>query len=172
MENLIFCGYSEEALKKFAERGVETRVTNFNFSEGLKEAFTGAERLALISMPFVGAKRQNAHKNVVDAAKAGWGEAGDLYLPGQRRGRNQPQRGEKGPHLHRELYQGFRPGYIFLRNSQYAEAMITNYFTYVKLDGVLKNNQGDGKMAYISRKDCAKRWLTPCTGAPGMTTPL
>ena len=69
-ENLIFCGYSEEALKKFAERGVETRVTNFNFSEGLKEAFTGAERLALISMPFVGAKRQNAHKNVVDAAKA------------------------------------------------------------------------------------------------------
>lgn len=34
--------------------------------------------------------------------------------------------------------------------------MITNYFTYVKLDGVLKNSQGDGKMAYISRKDCAK----------------
>ena len=41
-------------------------------------------------------------------------------------------------------------------SSQYAEAMITNYFTYVKLDGVLKNSQGDGKMAYISRKDCAK----------------
>ena len=26
----------------------------------------------------------------------------------------------------------------------------------MKLDGVLKNSQGDGKMAYISRKDCAK----------------
>ncbi|QNV59636.1 hypothetical protein GMA19_04853 [Paenibacillus polymyxa E681] len=34
--------------------------------------------------------------------------------------------------------------------------MVTNYFTYVKSDGVLNNNQGDGKMAYISRKDCAK----------------
>ncbi|MDL4842111.1 NmrA family NAD(P)-binding protein [Aquibacillus rhizosphaerae] len=46
--------------------------------------------------------------------------------------------------------------YIFLRNSQYAEAMVTNYFTFAKDDGVLKNSQGDGKMAYISRRDCAK----------------
>ena len=29
-ENLIFCGYSEEALKKYADMGVETRQTNFN----------------------------------------------------------------------------------------------------------------------------------------------
>ena len=66
---LIFCGYSQQALDKYAAMGVETRVTNFNSPDGLAEAFAGAERLALISMPFVGAKRQNAHKNVVDAAK-------------------------------------------------------------------------------------------------------
>ena len=70
VDNLIFCGYSEAALQKYADMGVETHVTNFNFSDGLQEAFAGADRLALISMPFVGAKRQNAHKNVVDAAKA------------------------------------------------------------------------------------------------------
>jgi NAD(P)H dehydrogenase (quinone) len=46
--------------------------------------------------------------------------------------------------------------YIFLRNSQYAEAMITNYFTYVHMNAPLTNSQGDGLMAYISRKDCAK----------------
>lgn len=40
--------------------------------------------------------------------------------------------------------------HIFLRNSQYAEAMVTNYFTFVKMGGVMQNNQGDGKMAYIS----------------------
>ena len=109
-ENLIFCGYSEEALKKFAERGVETRVTNFNFSEGLKEAFTGAERLALISMPFVGAKRQNAHKNVVDAAKAA-GVKQVIYTSLVNAGdETNPSVEKKGPHLHRELYQGFRPG--------------------------------------------------------------
>src|SRR5699024_3211472 len=60
-------------------------------------------------------------------------------------------------HRYTELYiQGSGLDYIFLRNSQYAEAMLTNYFTFVKGDGVLKNSQGEGKMAYISRKDCAK----------------
>ena len=34
--------------------------------------------------------------------------------------------------------------------------MITNYYTYVKVGGPLMNSQGDGLMAYISRKDCAK----------------
>ena len=155
-ENLIFCGYSEEALKKFAERGVETRVTNFNFSEGLKEAFTGAVRLALISMPFVGAKRQNAHKNVVDAAKAA-GVKQVIYTSLVNAGDETNPSVEKKDHIYTENYiKASGLDYIFLRNSQYAEAMITNYFTYVKLDGVLKNNQGDGKMAYISRKDCAK----------------
>ena len=30
VENLIFCGYNAESLKKYAEKGVETHVTNFN----------------------------------------------------------------------------------------------------------------------------------------------
>lgn len=43
-----------------------------------------------------------------------------------------------------------------MRNSQYAEAMVTNYFTYAHMNAPLTNSQGDGLMAYISRKDCAK----------------
>lgn len=54
VDNLIFCGYSEAALQKYVDMGVETHVTNFNFSDGLQEAFAGADRLALISMPFGG----------------------------------------------------------------------------------------------------------------------
>lgn len=155
-ENLIFCAYSEESLKKYAEQGVETRVTNFNRPDGLKEAFAGAERLALISMPFVGAKRQNAHKNVVDAAKEA-GVSQIIYTSLVNAGDETNPSVEKKDHIFTENYiKQAGLDYIFLRNSQYAEAMITNYFTYVKLDGVLKNSQGDGKMAYISRKDCAK----------------
>lgn len=155
-ENLIFCGYSAEALKKYEDQGVETRVTNFNFAEGLQEAFAGAERLALISMPFVGAKRQNAHKNVVDAAKAA-GVKQIVYTSLVNAGDETNPSVEKKDHIYTENYiKEAGLDYIFLRNSQYAEAMITNYYTYVKLDGVLKNSQGDGKMAYISRKDCAK----------------
>lgn len=153
---LIFCGYSQQALDKYAAMGVETRVTNFNSPDGLAEAFAGAERLALISMPFVGAKRQNAHKNVVDAAKQA-GVKQIVYTSLVNAGDETNPSVEKKDHIYTEEYiKQAGLDYIFLRNSQYAEAMITNYFTYVKLDGVLKNSQGDGKMAYISRKDCAK----------------
>lgn len=155
-ENLIFCGYNPDALKPYADIGIETRVTNFNHKEGLAEAVAGAERLALISMPFVGAKRQNAHRNVVDAAK----EAGVkqiIYTSLVNADDETNPSVEKKDHIYTELYireQGL--DFIFLRNSQYAEAMITNYFTFVHMDSVLKNSQGDGLMAYISRKDCAK----------------
>lgn len=62
---------------------------------------------------------------------------------------------EKIDHAWTESYiEATELDYIFLRNSQYAEAMITNYFAIAD-SGVLANNQGAGKMAYISREDCA-----------------
>jgi NAD(P)H dehydrogenase (quinone) len=154
-DQLIFCGYNHDALKEYENLGVETRVTNFNISEGLVKAFEGADKLALISMPFVGKKRQVAHKNVIDAAK----EAGVkqiIYTSLVNAVDEMNPSIEKIDHAYTEKYveeQGL--DYIFLRNSQYAEAMVTNYFTFVKMNGVMKNSQGDGKMAYISRKDCA-----------------
>jgi NAD(P)H dehydrogenase (quinone) len=155
-EDLIFTGYSEEALTSFAALGVETRRTDFNSYDGLEEAFAGADRLALISMPFVGKKRQNAQKNAVDAAKAA-GVKQIIYTSLVNAGDETNPSVEKLDHIYTEEYiRSTGLDFIFLRNSQYAEAMITNYFTYVKGDGVLKNSQGDGKMAYISRKDCAK----------------
>lgn len=153
---IIFCGYNEESLKEYKEQGIETHVTNFNKIDGLAEAFANADKVALISMPFVGARRQNAHKNVVDAAKKA-GVKQIIYTSLVNAADETNPSVEKIDHAYTEDYvKSVGLDYIFLRNSQYAEAMVTNYFTYVKGDGVLKNNQGDGKMAYISRKDCAK----------------
>ncbi|WP_342416070.1 NAD(P)H-binding protein [Paenibacillus sp. FSL R10-2782] len=155
-DQVIFCAYDPASLQEYAEQGIETHVTNFNKIDGLAKAFANADKLALISMPFVGIKRQNAHKNVVDAAK----EAGVkqiIYTSLVNAADESNPSVEKLDHVYTEDYiKSVGLDYIFLRNSQYAEAMVTNYFTYVKSDGVLKNNQGDGKMAYISRKDCAK----------------
>lgn len=155
-EKVILCGYNEAVLEGYKEQGIETYVTNFNTTEGLVEAFKNADRLALISMPFVGEKRQNAHKNVVDAAKKA-GVKQIIYTSLVNAGDETNPSVEKIDHILTEKYiKESGLDYIFLRNSQYAEAMITNYFTFVKMGGVLKNSQGDGKMAYISRKDCAK----------------
>lgn len=155
-ENLIFCGYNPDSLKKYADMGIETHVTNFNNPDGLKEAFQNAEVVALISMPFVGVKRQNAHKNCVDAAKAA-GVRQIVYTSLVNANDETNPSVEKKDHIYTEKYiqeQGL--DYQFMRNSQYAEAMVTNYFTYAKMNAPLTNSQGDGLMAYISRKDCAK----------------
>ena len=155
-ENLIFVAYSEKALEKYKAMGIDTRVADFNYYEGLEQAFKGADILGLISMPFVGQKRQAAQRNVVDAAKKA-GVKKIVYTSLVNAGDETNPSVEKKDHIYTERYiQSVGLDYIFLRNSQYAEAMITNYFTYVHLDGVLKNSQGDGLMAYISRKDCAK----------------
>lgn len=153
---VILCGYNPNSLNEYKEKGIETHITNFNNRDGLEEAFAHADKVALISMPFVGEKRQNAHKNVIDAAKKA-GVKQIIYTSLVNASDETNPSIEKIDHAYTEDYikkQGL--DYIFLRNSQYAEAMITNYFTFVKMDGILKNSQGDGKMAYISRKDCAK----------------
>ena len=107
-------------------------------------------------MPFVGPKRQAAHRNAVDAAcEAGVKQI--IYTSLVNADDETNPSVEKKDHIYTELYVREKGlDFIFLRNSQYAEAMITNYFTFVHMDGVLKNSQGDGLMAYISRKDCAK----------------
>lgn len=155
-EQIIFCAYNPASLEEYAQQGIETHVTNFNQPDGLAEAFAHADKVALISMPFVGEKRQTAHKNVVDAAKKA-GVKQIVYTSLVNAADESNPSVEKIDHAYTEEYlKSVGLDYIALRNSQYAEAMITNYFTYVKGDGVLMNNQADGKMAYISRKDCAK----------------
>lgn len=155
-ENLVFCGYDPKSMEKFKELGVEMRVTDFNNENGLVEAFKGGETLALISMPFVGEKRKSAHKRAIDAAKKA-GVKKIIYTSLVNASDPTNPSVEKIDHAYTEEYiEESKLDYIFLRNSQYAEAMITNYYTYAKGDGILVNSQGNGKMAYISRKDCAK----------------
>lgn len=53
-DQIIFCAYDPASLQGYAEQGIETHVTNFNKIDGLAEAFANADKIALISMPFVG----------------------------------------------------------------------------------------------------------------------
>lgn len=151
---LIFTAPTEKGLAKYQAQGIETRVTDFNDPDGLAKAFAGAKKVLLISMPFVGEKRRQAHKNVIDACLAS-GVKQIVYTSLVNASDPTNPSIEKIDHAWTESYvENTDLDYIFLRNSQYAEAMITNYFAMAET-GVLANNQADGKMAYISRQDCA-----------------
>ncbi|WP_080146007.1 NmrA family NAD(P)-binding protein [Marinilactibacillus piezotolerans] len=155
-ENLIFTCPFEAGLEKFKAEGFDTRVANFNHPETLEEAFKGGDALLIISAPFVGKKRQQAHKNAVDAAKKA-GVSRILYTSLVNAQDPENPSVEKVDHAVTEQYiEQSGLDYVFLRNSQYAEAMITIYFTSADSDGVLANNAGDGQMPFISRRDCAK----------------
>lgn len=151
-EDLILTAPFEKGIEKYKEEGYDARVANFNHYEDLEEAFKGGDVILVISAPFVGKKRQNAHKNAIDAAKAA-GVKKVVYTSLVNATDPENPSVEKMDHAYTEKYvESIGMDYIFLRNSQYAEAMVTAYLTS---NGVMSSCQGEGKMAYISRKDCA-----------------
>lgn len=153
-ERLLFTAPRSAGLQLYAEAGIATAVTNFNALDGLAEVFADADKLLLISMPFVGEKRRQAHRNVVDAAVvAGVGQIVYTSLVNATDPTNPSV--EKIDHAWTESYiQATGLDYVFLRNSQYVEAMVTIYFDSLA-SGSLANNAGEGRTAFISRKDCA-----------------
>ncbi len=156
-EDLIFTAPTEKGLEKYRGMGVELRVADFNDEDGLVRAFTGADTMILISMPFVGPKRRAAQKKALDAAvKAGVNKLVYTSIVGA--GEKDIDTYEVNDHVWFEAYVKEQPiHYLFLRDSQYAEAMVSNYINaYENTGNVLANNMGSGKMAYISRDDCAE----------------
>lgn len=152
--DLLFTAPREAGLTKYKDAGIATATANFNDVAGLTDVFQGADKVLLISMPFVGEKRRRAHQNVIDACVAGNVKQIIYTSLANSTDPDNPSI-EKLDHAWTESYvENTTLDYIFLRNSQYSEAMISNYFAMTKT-GVLGNNQGTGKMAYISREDCA-----------------
>ena len=154
-EDLIFTAPTEKGLEAYQNLGVETRVADFN-SEDLSKAFEGADTMILISMPFVGPKRRVAQKKALDAAvKAGVNRLVYTSIVGA--GEKDIDTYEVNDHVWFEAYVKEQPiHYLFMRDSQYAEAMVSNYVNaYENTGNVLANNMGQGKMAFISRDDCA-----------------
>lgn len=156
-DHLIFTSPLAEKLEKYAAMGVDTRVADFNKAESLSDVFKDVDVMILISMPFVGQKRREAHKNALDAAvKAGVKKI--VYTSVVGAGHKDIDAYEVNDHVWFEKYIQSQPiHYLLMRNSQYAEAMINGYlFAHENGTNTIANNMGDGKMALISRKDCAK----------------
>lgn len=141
-----------EALSDYAERGTTVRQADFDRPETLAEAFAGGERLLLISTDDLG-RRPGQHRDAIEAAREGGIRhvAYTSYL--------NPV--EDNPAVitpsHRDTEQALRESglaWTALRNSFYAEYQVPGGAQAITT-GQLFHNSGDGRIAYVSREDCA-----------------
>lgn len=156
-EDLIFASSTEEKLAPYVDQGIQTRVANYHDADSLTQAFAGVDTAIIVSVPFVGPKRREAHKRVIDAAVAA-GVKRIVYTSVVGAGDETIDTYEVNDHVWTEGYLRSQPiHWLILRNSQYAEAMTSAYLDAVEnTGGVLANNMGEGKMAFVSRDDCAR----------------
>lgn len=154
-DRLIFTSPVPEQVKGYHEKGVDVRAADFNNIESLTEAFRGGEQLLLISMPIIGERRVQMHKNAIDAAvKAGVRKVVYTSIVGAGDADNDALVSEDH-NATEEYIQASGLKWNFARNSQYAEAIVEYSLPNAFATGEWTTNQGTGEMAYVSRKDCA-----------------
>ncbi len=155
-DKLVFTSSKIAKIQDLADEGYECREANFNDVDQMVKAFEGGDTLALISLPQVGAKRRQMQVNALLAAKkAGVRRICYTSVTGADILGN-PSYETQDHHFMELLIPTLGFKYVFLRNSQYAEAMVMLVKQAVATDHIVRSNQGDGKMAYVSRKDCAE----------------
>ncbi|MBC3900906.1 NAD(P)H-binding protein [Acetobacterium malicum] len=164
-DQLIFTTPNQEVIKQYQELGIDTRYADIFNKETLLKAFAGGDVLLLISMPFVGDRRRAAHKTAIDAAVE-VGVKKIIYTSIVGAGEEACNTYEVSDHKVTEAYlKSLDIDTIFLRDSQYAEAMVSAFEQTAEQDGVLKNNMGNGHMAFIARDDCAEAAACVAAGA-------
>lgn len=155
-EDFVFTAPKEESLKEYEKQGIKTAIANFNDPEGLVKVFENADKVLLISMPFVGKKRRQAHKNAVDACvKANVKQI--IYTSVLSAAHPFNPSIENVDHSYTEaIIQNTSLDYIFLRNSLFVEAFTSDYLRAVDAkETTISKNMGEGRVWFISRKDCA-----------------
>ena len=142
-----------DSLAEFAARGASVRFGDFDEPKSLVTAFAGGDRLLLISGTELGARRVQQHQNAVDAAKAaGVTHVGYTSIPAPVQ--DNPAAVVPDHRATEEALAASGLHYTFLRNALYADLRVPEAQGALAT-GTLYSNQGDGRTAYVSRRDCA-----------------
>jgi NAD(P)H dehydrogenase (quinone) len=141
-----------EELSDLAERRATIRPADFDRPETLAEAFAGGERLLLISADVVG-RRVHQHRAAIEAAR----EAGVRHVAYTSYLNPVAENPAVIAPDHRETEKALRESglaWTALRNTFYAEYQVPAGAQAIAT-GRLVHNNGDGRIAYVSREDCA-----------------
>lgn len=162
--NIIATTRSPEKLADFAARGVEVRVADFDDPQSLLTAFSGADRLLLISTDALDepGKRLRQHEAAVGAAQ----EAGVSHVV-----YTSLMNADDSPVTFAPDHAGTEKAiaassmsYTILRESLYMELLIGELNLALKIGG-LYNARGDGKTAYVTRYDIARAAVADLTSS-------
>jgi len=147
---IVATGRRTGTLDDLAARGVAVRRADFEDPQSLREAFTGAERLLLVSSNEVG-RRAHQHANAIRAAKdAGVGLIAYTSIPKADRSTlilAQEHRATE------ELLAGSGVPHVVLRNSWYIENYTGQLPVY--LQHGIAGAAGDGRISAATRADFA-----------------
>jgi NAD(P)H dehydrogenase (quinone) len=139
-------------LEDLASRGADARAGDFTDPESLARAFAGSTKVLIISTDKVGS-RVPGHKAAIDAA-ARAGAQSIVYTSAINPSDSNPI---VVAHEHRDTEEHLRAsgtGWTMLRNSIYTEVLLAGAAAAVTT-GRHISNEGDGRVSYVARADCA-----------------
>ncbi|MEV7126780.1 SDR family oxidoreductase [Streptomyces sp. NPDC093260] len=151
--DIIATGRDVARIKDLADRGVTVRRADFADTDGLVEAFAGADRLLLVSASVPVDERVANHRRVIDAA-ASAGVSLVAYTSTTHADTVTTVLGA----THRETEEYLRdhgiPG-VLLRNSWYLENY-TSQLPQILQNGAVVGAAGEGRISAASRADYAE----------------
>lgn len=151
--NLILVTRTPDTLADLAARGAEVRRGDFDEPASLEAAFAGVERLLLVSTDALD-RRAEQQRAAIDAAKAA-GLKHVIYtsVPNPVEAHPTGLLGES----HRQTEEALRASgldWTLLRNSLYADMQVPAA-AQAAASGRLFSNAGEGRIAHVTREDCA-----------------
>lgn len=149
---LVLLTRSPDALADLAARGAQVRVADFDDPSSLGPAFAGVDKALVISTDRAGS-RVDGHKAAIDAAVAA-GVRSVAYTSGVNPSDSNPTAVMWEHRQTEDHLSDVAPSWTVLRNSIYAETLVPGAEA-AAATGQLVTNQGDGRVSYVAREDCA-----------------
>lgn len=145
-----------EKLSDFSAQGVIVRHADFNEPDSLAKAFAGVDRLLLISTDVLGQPgvRLKQHQAAVQAAEAA-GVSHVIYTSLVNPGPDSAVLFAPDHRGTEEALAASQLNWTVLRNNLYADLLLMSLNQAIQM-GKLFSAAGDGKIAYVTREDCAQ----------------
>jgi len=150
--DLVLTTRTPEALSDFSARGVQVRFADFDDAQSLRDAFTGGDRLLLVSATDL-ARRVAQHEAAIAAAVA-VGVRHVIYTSCLRPEPPNPAAVAPSHHATEQALAASGLAWTVLRNSLYADYQMPEA-TRAIASGTLVHNRGAGSVAYVARDDCS-----------------